>query len=141
MVRPRRSAWQAIEAAANWDRKDEPPFAGTITGNHFRIRRVIGYRNSFLPVISGQVTPDVLGSRIDVVLRVSAPVCVVMTIWLAAALVGAAAGVGSWLNTGDARGLLALLLPLFGCGLILGGFVPEKRKAVKLFADAFNTTP
>ena len=64
----------------------------------------------------------------------------VMTMWLAAASVGAAVGVGSWLNTGEARGLLALLLPLFGCGLILVGFVPEKRKAVKLFADAFKTT-
>jgi hypothetical protein len=137
-VRPPRSRWQAIEFACSWDPKNEPPFIGTITGDHFRIRRVIGYRNSFLPVISGRVTPDIYGSRIDVVLRVNAPVIVVMTIWLAAAVVGAAVGVSSWLETRDARGLFALLLQAFGSGLILGGFIPEKRKAVKLLRDALD---
>jgi hypothetical protein len=140
-VRPRRSRWEAIGSAFSWDPKNERPFVGTITGDYFRIRRVIGYRNSFLPVIFGRATPDVYGSRIEVVLRVSTPVITVMTIWLAAGVVGAAVGVSSWLEPSDARGLLALLLPAVGCGLILGGFIPEKRKAVKLLRDALDATP
>jgi hypothetical protein len=140
-VGPRRSRWQKIESVFSGDPKNEPAFEGTITGDHFRIRRVIRYRNSFLPVIVGRVTPDIDGSRIDVVLRVSTPVIIVMTIWLAAAVVGAYTGVSSWLGTRDARWLLALLLPVFGCGLILGGFIPEKRTAVKLLCDALDSTP
>jgi hypothetical protein len=75
------------------------------------------------------------------VLRTSVPVVIVMTIWLAAAVVGATVGVSSWLETRDSRGLLGLFLPVFGCVLILGGFIPEKRKAVKLLRDALDPTP
>jgi hypothetical protein len=63
-----------------------------------------------------------------------------MAVWLAAGSVGATVGVWSWLETGDARGLLAVLLPLSGCGLIVIGFVPERRKAVKLLGEVFETT-
>jgi hypothetical protein len=141
IVRPRRSAWQAIEAGLSWDHRNEPPFVGTLTGGHFRIRRVIAYRNDFRPVITGHVRPDTSGSRIELVLRLSVPVGIVMTIWIAAALVGSAFGVLGWLAGGGARGLLALFLPLFGGSLLWVGFSGEKRKALRLLGDACDAAP
>jgi hypothetical protein len=35
-----------------------------------------------------------------------------------------------------------LAFPLFGCGLVAVGFIPEKRKAIELLTDALaDTTP
>lgn len=70
------------------------------------------------------------------VLRLTAPVAVVMAVWLAMAFVAAAAGLSHSLRTSDARGLLALAFPLFGCALVAVGFIHEQRKAVKLLTDA-----
>lgn len=42
-------------------REDGPPFHGVIENAQFKFRRVIYYRNSYLPVISGRITDD-LGS-------------------------------------------------------------------------------
>lgn len=41
----------------------------------------------------------------------------------------------------NARGLLALALPLFGCGLVAEAFIPEKRKAIAILTDALADTP
>jgi hypothetical protein len=140
LIRPRQSRWDAVEAALSWEQKSVP-FVGKIEGDRFTIRRVIPYRNDFRPVISGHVVPIVPGSRIDIVLRLTLPVAVVMVVWLALACVAAAAGVWHSIRTSDARGLLAVALPLFGCGLVSLAFIPEKRKAIKILADALTDPP
>ena len=141
IVRPRRSLSQTVNAALTSNRTSEPPFVGTITDHRFRIRREIWYRNSFLPIVLGEISQEAQGSRIDLILRVSVPIGVFMALWLAGAFFGAGAGIWLWLQTGDARALFILFLPLFGCLLILIGFIPEKRKAVNLLSAAFETTP
>jgi hypothetical protein len=142
VIRPPHSRWEAVEAGLSWEEEAVPPFVGRIDGNHFIIRRVIRYRNSFRPLISGRVAPVVSGSRIDIVLRLTAPVALVMGVWLAMAFAAAAAGVWHSLRTSEARGLLALAFPVFGCGLVTLGFIPEKRKAIKLLTDALaDMTP
>jgi hypothetical protein len=141
LVRPRHSFSEAVDAALTWNNTAEAPFVGTITDHRFRIRRPIRYRNSFLPIVFGEVSQQANGSRIDLTLRVSGPVGAFMTLWLAAAFFGAGAGVRHWLQTGDVRALLALFLPLFGCLLILVGFISERRKALNLLAAALETTP
>jgi hypothetical protein len=100
---------------------------------------MIDYRNHFLPVISGRIEPDAAGSRIDIVVKVKPPVAVVMILWLGAVSLGAAAGLWQSVQTGEAKGLAALLLPLFGVALVAIAFVPEKRKALKLLAETFDT--
>jgi hypothetical protein len=145
VIRPRHSRGEAVEAGLSWDQKSEPPLVGRIDGNDFIVRRVIRYRNSFRPRISGHVAPVVSGSRIDIVLRLTAPVALVMVVWLAMALAAATAGVWHSIRTSEARGLLALAFPLLGCGLVAVGFIPEKRKAIELLTDALAvptpTTP
>jgi hypothetical protein len=138
VIRPRRSRWEALEAGLSWEQESEPPFVGRIDGDRFIIRRIIRYRNSFLPLISGHVAPVASGSRIDIVLRLRAPVAVVMVVWLTMAFAAAAAGLWHTIRTSDARGLIAVVFPLFGCGLVAVGFIPEKRRAIKILTDALT---
>ena len=139
IIRPPQSRWEVFEASLSWHRKSWPPFVGSIDGDRFNIRRAIPYRNSFRPLISGRVVAVASGSRIDLVSRLTTPVAVVMAIWLAMASVAAAAGVWQAIRTSEPRGLLALALPLFGCGLVALGFIPEKRKAINLLRDALQS--
>jgi hypothetical protein len=44
--------------------RDERAFQGRVEGNWFRIWRVIGHHNSFLPTIVGTVEPTPAGSRL-----------------------------------------------------------------------------
>src|SRR5262245_29955350 len=97
IVGPERSRWERVEAGFTWNRHSEqPPFIGIITGERFQIRRAISYRNSFLPVVVGRISPAPDGSRIDLIVRVRAAVGVTMTLWLAATLVGGGAAVWDW---------------------------------------------
>jgi hypothetical protein len=59
-----------------------------------------------------------------------------MAAWLAMAFAAAAGCVQHSIRTSDARGLLALGFPLFGCGLVALGFIPERRKAIQLLTEA-----
>lgn len=45
---------------------DHKPYEGSIKGMSFKISRVIGYRNSFLPVIKGVVEKDNRGVKVHV---------------------------------------------------------------------------
>lgn len=134
MTRPRGASRHAVYGDLSWVQPSEPYFVGQVAGHSFRLQRIIRYRNHFLPVILGRVTPDVDGSKIDVVLRVRGPVAVVMTACLAAAMVGSVAGV--WVQGGQHQGLFALFLLGFGLMLTAVGFIPETRKAIKLLRDA-----
>jgi hypothetical protein len=136
IVGPPQSRWQAIEAGPA--RQLREPFVGIIDGERFRIRRVIDYRNNFLPVISGKIAPDRTGSRVDIVVKLKPAVAVAMILWLGAMSFAAAAAVWQSVQIGEVKGLAALLLPIFGFVLVAIAFVPEKRKALKLLAETFD---
>jgi hypothetical protein len=105
------------------------------------MRRVIVYRNSFLPLISGCVMPEVGGSKIEMVLRVSAPVAAVTALLAVAAIAGGIVGVWGWLQTADAHALLALLVPAVAIVIVVVGYFPEKRQAIKLLSQALDAAP
>ena len=136
IVGPPQSRWHAIEAGPA--RQQREPFVGIIDGERFRIRRRIDYRNNFLPVISGRIAPHATGSRIDIVVKLKPAIAVVMILWLSAMSFGAAVAVWQSVQTGQAKGLAALLLLLFGFVLVAIAFVPEKRKALKLLSETFD---
>jgi hypothetical protein len=78
------------------------PFEGAITGDRFEMSRIIRYRNSFLPQISGQIRQGYQGAAIDLTLQLHLLVLIFMAVWLAgvggAALlfIGTALGGGSF---------------------------------------------
>src|SRR5262245_20489738 len=68
--------------------RDHKPYEGKISPNGFKILRIIRHRDSFRPVIIGNVRSERVGSAIEVVLRLHVVVAAFMTLWLGAAGVG-----------------------------------------------------
>lgn len=73
-----------------------PAFTGMAFSGSFTVSRVIGYRNSFLPVIKGTYRSEGSGSRIQVTMKMAPMVQVFMGFWMGAvflACVGTVVGV------------------------------------------------
>lgn len=93
-IEPKRMRW-------GWSTSAKP-FEGAITGDRFEMSRIIRYRNSFLPQISGQIRQGYQGAAIDLTLQLHPLVLIFMAVWLAgvggAALLflGTALGGGSF---------------------------------------------
>jgi hypothetical protein len=56
----------------------DQPLIGTIDNNTFRVRRDIHYRNSFLPLVRGRITPTSTGSHISVKMFIHPPRCSIL---------------------------------------------------------------
>jgi len=61
-------------------------FEGNVSADAFHVRRVIGYRNSFLPVVDGRVSAAGRGSRVTITMRPFVFVFVFAAIWTIACL-------------------------------------------------------
>jgi hypothetical protein len=68
---------------SEFTRNNTKPYQGVCARNKFEISRIINYRNSFIPVISGEVS-SYLGveSRIHIKMKPHSFVIVFMCIWL-----------------------------------------------------------
>lgn len=77
--------------------KKHLPYEGTIGKNSFQINRIIHYRNSFLPQITGDIRASGSGSVIDVKMQLHVLVWVFVAIWC----------------TGVGGALIAFVLPSF----------------------------
>lgn len=64
-----------------FNRKDTKPYQGKIVGHSFNISRIISYRNSFLPQISGTIENTFSGSLIRVKMRLHVAVIIFLCIW------------------------------------------------------------
>lgn len=110
--------WFRITAmgAANDER-----FSGTVTGNRFSITRIMGYRNSFAPVIEGEVSEGGSLSRVTVTMRPSIFVAIFLAFFFSIffSIVLGAGGEILWF------GLAAPLLMYAG---VLFGFWLEANK-------------
>ena len=121
--------------------RNHKPFQGTHTAEGFRIARIIHYRNSFLPVITGSFRHRPSEINIAVRMRLHPLAMAFMSVWfggftLFLVLVLAA------VFTGRAVQYPLLLIPfgmlLFGWALVSGSFWLEAKKAESLLLDMFN---
>ncbi len=64
-----------------FQRRETKPYQGKVLGHTFNISRIISYRNSFLPRISGSIEATFSGSLIRVKMRLHVAVIVFMCIW------------------------------------------------------------
>jgi hypothetical protein len=109
------------------------PFVGSVDRESFKLRRVIRYRNSFLPTISGKIHHSPTGTRVNVVMFMHPFVTVFMAFWLSIVAWSIGLTLGSP-NPSIALGPGAMFL--FGLGLTCGGFFPEAFKARRLLLAA-----
>ena len=138
MTRERPGFLESVGRVFDKATPDDPPFWGTIDGQSFRIQRDIRYRNSFLPLVRGDVHPGRFGSEITVTMSLHPFVAVFMLVWLSGV------GFGGWRimfyshGPGTPNSFIPLGMFLLGIALTLGGFIPEAIKAKRLLEEALG---
>jgi hypothetical protein len=123
--------------------RDHPPLQGTIVGNEFHLTRVIHYGNSFLPRVIGTVEAQPNGgSRLIGRMRLAYPTAIFMSFWFSfVVIIGIPLSCTLLLrdpfNWGD---LIPVSMLVAGATMVLGGFLPETRKALKELRDIAEST-
>ncbi|WP_343697209.1 hypothetical protein [Flavobacterium sp.] len=113
------------------------PYVGKIYGNKFKIKRAINYRNSFLPIIKGEIKEDISGSKIIVKMSLVEFVKVFMIIWLGGAFIACIAVTYNILfNNGlNSEAGFFMLIPygmlLLGIAMAGFGFKVESKKSTQ----------
>ena len=107
-------------------RDDVRPFIGSVDADGFQLRRRIGYRNFFLPRLTGTFVPAANGgTMVRIHMRLAWPVYAFMAIYLAySTYVVSGAGHSSVAG-------MAWLFPVFFLVLTLAGFIPEAVLALR----------
>ena len=116
------------------------PFEGAVTQSSFDIRRIISYRNSFVPQIRGTIAPEGGGSRISITMQLHLAVAIFMTLWLSAVFLAVIASAPAVLSGRAelATALVPLGMFLFGSILTVASFSIEARKAERLLASLLD---
>lgn len=118
------------------------PYEGLIEANYFTISRIIRYRNSFLPKISGRIESEFTGTVITVKMRLNTFVLIFMSIWFTGVGLACFAVLAMALN-GDSFSAFALIpfgMLLFGYAISTGGFKHESLKSKYYFAKLFEAS-
>lgn len=122
--------------------KREKAFEGTIEEGNFDIRRLIGYRNSFLPMIRGKVEAVPGGCTVRVTMRLMIAVMVFCAFWLTGVVSACIV-----MTTTEVRetevGPFALVpfgMLAFFLVLVNGAFWFEANKQKKVLMDLFGGT-
>ena len=130
-------------AAPDWRLYEnrQQPFVGTFTNGRFHMVRLVRGKNSFRPMIDGQLSPSMNGCRVNVRLKlpavavVACALFVVMGVTMMAVALPQAAVTNNPFTT-----YFALLGPLM---LAMALVVPivEARKAAQILATIFQSEP
>lgn len=126
-----------------WNRRHpDKPYEGEIGEHSFQIIRIINYRNSFLPLIKGRITPSEMGSKIEVEMSLQPFVFVFMLVWLG--MVGQFGVIFLISSIAEGKFEPAALIPvgmfMFGCLLPLIGFKPEAARSKQFLEQLLEST-
>lgn len=132
-IEPTKIRWFSFRKEAH------KPYQGTLTWPTFNIHRVIFYRNSFLPMIRGEVQEEMGQTVVTVTMHPHVLVLGFMVIWLFLPLNFCAAGLLAMAsNPAEGGGeLFAMAIPfmLFGLALLLLPYKWEARQSKKFFQE------
>jgi len=112
------------------------PYIGKIFNNSFKIQKAINYRNSFLPIIQGEIKDDINGSKINVKMNLANLVKVFMIVWLGGVSIACIAALYKIIFDNDLDSEAQFLIFIPFCMLIIGilmvslGFKVESRKSI-----------
>lgn len=116
-VAPVRSGWR-------WMEKRTEKFEGMVSTESFQIHRIIRYRNSFLPIIYGRISPGIPGARIEVTLKFHIFAVIFGLIWLVFVGPLAGAAIQQLLTTGrvELGAAIPCLMLIFFLLMVTFGF-------------------
>jgi hypothetical protein len=115
-------------------------FSGYVVNGTFEFKRVISYRNSFLPQIKGSTEAWLNGSRVHVKMGMHTAVIIFMCIWLSFAALFGIVFLIQETNKGPFKivDLVPFAMFLFGYLLSLGGFKYESIEAKNKLVELLN---
>ncbi len=124
------------------DRSPSTPYEGSIGGNTFKISRIIGYRNSFLPFITGQILNIGGQTQINIKMRPVVAVLIFMSFWLGVVGLVCAAmiiqlfavNVHDFHNGFSPVALIPFVMFIFGWALCYFPFKTESKGSKKFLA-------
>ncbi|MFN7044626.1 MAG: hypothetical protein ACK4M1_05465 [Flavobacterium sp.] len=128
---------QRSEVLSSHNSINYKPYVGVIQNDSFKIRRVIDYRNSFLPQINGEISEDVNGTKIKVEMKLISFVKFFMMIWFSfCAIFGLIFLLGLIFdNDSNSNSGFSILIPffmlIFASFLVSSSFEFESEKSVK----------
>jgi hypothetical protein len=102
-------------------------FSGHVNEREFEITKNISYRNSFLPVIEGDVEQLSTGARVTILMRLHFAVICFMIIWFTGVSIGCVA-VLTHLDRFSMPMLIPFGMLIFGVLIVSGGFWFEASK-------------
>jgi hypothetical protein len=120
-----------INGFVGWKKKRQKQYEGTVDRNGFEITRIIGYRNSFLPVISGRIKATESQTVITITMRLHLFVRVFLTIWCGMAILFLVIYITKSIQERlfDPATLLPIALLIFMYSLTTRSFKMESKKA------------
>ncbi len=136
LVRETPTFWASLKEQFGSRPDNAPPFIGKVEGDTFHIRRDIRYRNSFLPLVRGQVAASRLGTRINITMSLHPLVTIFILFWLGGVGFGGFAAA----HTNPKQAIIPLGMFIFGIVLTFGGFFPEAFKARRLLEQSLSIT-
>ncbi|MDH5694110.1 MAG: hypothetical protein OEZ47_13515 [Gammaproteobacteria bacterium] len=111
------------------------PLIGTFEGTHFKLRRAIIYRNSFIPVAIGKISPHKHGSIVDVTLRMNKFVIIFMCAWFSISSIFATKEIYSYYFESENMSLFGVGAFIVGYIMMQGGFWLEVPKITKILMN------
>lgn len=119
--------------------RSNKPYKGKISGSSFEISRIIGYRNSFKPVIIGEIS-GYSGTDIKIYMRMHKAVIIFCCVWTGTVAAIAAVPFFSQANSGKSNfpAYIPFLMLVLVYALIMGGFKWESIKSKKFLKDLFQ---
>jgi hypothetical protein len=120
---------------AGWRWFARQPYVGKVWKGGFKIVPITRYRNSFIPVIRGDLRSGPEGTVIDVTMRLNLGVAAFLCFWCCGIVAGFVSIMRSVTASETAWPVLPvpLFMILFAVGLALGGFwseVPGRREDI-----------
>jgi hypothetical protein len=126
------------------------PYEGEIIGNRFRISRITNYRNSFLPVIEGEVFRSSGKTQIHIKMKPVQFIIIFISLWLG--IVGLACvrmlftallNIRQILETGlignSPMDLIPFGMLIFMCLMVYFGFKLESKKSKEFLVTLLTT--
>jgi len=117
-------------------------FIGTLYADSFKLRRVIRYRNSFLPIVSGNFKSIPQGTEIILKFQLHSFVLAFIIVWFSMVLVACIAiSIGALANNEvpAAPALIPFGMLIFGTVLVNGGFIAEYKNTRNDMARLFKS--
>ncbi|WP_313092138.1 hypothetical protein [Chryseobacterium flavum] len=112
-------------------------YEGFVNEKNFEISRIIQYRNSFLPQISGIIQKNNYGTEIEVTMKLHVFVFIFLLFWCSIAI-GIFIMIGSTEKKMSVEFFMPLLMLLFVYALTMIGFKVESKRSKEYLKKSFE---